>query len=282
MKLGDSEIKVVLDSGVLGLDGLGYFPERLAILTGELRPRELAAISKTVTFGPHAGNFRWWKPWESIRYLGNGNYVNTYGLTNPGIVKASKALGRFCSRVDVPIISVALPAPEQAAKLVEAVHSIRPRPRAIELNISCPNVEQAPLDSLVDSVGEIRVATKLPLIIKLGYDQDFISILDRLYFVHDVAHLINSVRFSTVFSGKPSPLKGGGGVSGPIIFEFAVNAVEALRMSDYGKPIIGGGGIDSVDKAKTMLNVGADAIAIGTATHTRPYLPNHIKNVLAS
>jgi len=62
MILGKLRFSAVLNSGVLGLDGLGYPPEWLSILIRELRPNELAAISKTVTLEPYAGNFRWWKP----------------------------------------------------------------------------------------------------------------------------------------------------------------------------------------------------------------------------
>jgi len=133
---------------------------------------------------------------------------------------------------------------------------------------------------LVDSIGEIRALTHLPLIIKVGYDQDFIRLLDRLYFIHDCAHLINSVRFSTVFPNLKSPLTGGGGVSGPAIFEFAQSAIEPLRLSGYEKPIIGGGGVNTVEGARILISAGADAIAIGTAIHSRPYLAHDIQEAL--
>lgn len=280
VKLGNHEFSVVLDSGILGFNGRGWPPEQLAILLGLLKPSELTAISKTVTFEPHRGNFRWWKPWESIRYLGGGNYVNTYGLTNPGIGCLTDTLGRFCERVGFPIISILPPSPNDARRFAVELLGIRPAPKAIEFNLSCVNHAALDTDELVYSINEMRSARKWPVILKMGYDQEFVEIANTLYFVHDCAHLINSVRFTTVFPEKPSPLKGGGGVSGPIIFELAQVAVETLRTSGYSKPIIGGGGVNSVERARHLIGVGANAIALGTTVHLRPHLVREIKQAL--
>lgn len=280
MELAGERFNVVLDSGVLGFDGWGWPPEILAILIRQLRPNQLAAISKSVTAEPRTGNFKWWRPWSSVRYLGGGNWVNTYGLTNPGLGALKDTLSAFCRRVRLPIVSVALPEAEDAGVFAFNLTTISPKPFAVEINLSCVNnVHRQTVEEAARSIGEMRRVLKVPYIIKLGYDQDFVDFAERLYHLHEVCHVTNTVKFQTVYPDRRSPL-GEGGVSGPEIFPFAASAVDTLRLEGYNKPIIGGGGVDSLAKARILVDFGADAVAVGTAVHFHPTLPHRIENEL--
>lgn len=274
---------VVLDSGVLGYNGLGWPPEWLAILFRQLRPSRLAAISKTVSADPITGNFRWWKPWQTIRYLGSNNYVNAYGLTNPGFSTLSDSLGQFCGRVGIPIISVLLPPPDQAGIFAFHLSNLQPGPFGVEVNLSCVNHHGwLSSEEVVQSLQEMRRVLKCPYILKLGVNQDYLATADRLWSLHEAIHGINTVPWSMVFPDAPSPMSrfGGGGVSGPAIHRFAIDFVTQLVASGYDKPIIGGGGVQNTKMARQLIEAGASAVAVGTATHLHPATAHRIANEL--
>lgn len=283
IRLGEQEFRVVLDSGVLGFDGWGWPPEILAILLHRLRPRELAVISKTVSLRPIAGNFIPQRPWETVRYLGRGNWVNAYGLTNPGILTLGYTLGAFCRRVGAPIISVIPPKPEDAERFAHDLRALPSLPVALEVNLSCPNhIHGFSLDEIAESLTKMRKVFSCPYILKLGHDQNVLEILEYLHDLHEIVHGTNSVPWATVFPNRPSPLFkfGGGGVSGPVIYPFALEFTKLVAESGYSKPIIAGGGVDNVAKALELLNAGAGAIALGTAIHTKPWLAHKIEREL--
>ncbi len=278
-------VTVMLDSGLLGFDGSGQIPERLAILLGQLRPNKLAAISKTISYAPLCGNYNPLRPWETIRYLGRGNWVNAYGLTNPGIAGLKRPLRQFCNRVLTPIVSVVPPDPKSAEQFARDIDAISLRLWAIEINISCPNHTTPSTDMVEESLTVMR--SVLPpdgyaFILKVGYDVD-LQLLEELSGLYDYLHGINSVPWNVVFPNRPSPLAkfGGGGVSGPVIYPFAVDFVKRLTDAGYDKPIIAGGGINSVEAAEKLYDLGASAVALGTAVHTNPSLARRVSQALA-
>ena len=282
IELGDERFDVVLDSGVLGMNGLGWPPELLAILLGRLQPRELAAISKTISYDPITGNYRWWKPWETVRYLGKGTWVNAYGLSNRGVKAHLDELQLFCGRVGVPIISFLPPKPEDAGRLGWELSKLKPLLAALEANISCPNIVHLALDDQLASIKEIRRVCRLPVILKLAFGQPIQRITEMFAGVCEAIHVTNTVPWDLVFPGQRSPMKrfGGGGVSGPTIFPHTESIVHELRQSGYTGPIIAGGGVTSVERALELRDLGADAIAVGTAVHHNPGLPHMIKRAL--
>lgn len=289
LKLAGRRVDVVLDAGVLGFDGWGWPPEWLAILTGRLRPKQLAAISKTLTYGPNAGNFRWWKPWGSIRYLGGGNYVNKMGLPNPGLSALKDELGLFCRRVGVPIISVLPPHTDGAGAFAYELAKADLGMVAVEINASCPNYEAVNPETLPDTIAQMREYLRCPLIVKMGAmgsSERLARAAIELEPHVDVLHIINTVPYSSVFPLRKSPLAtdknplDGGGVSGPAIHSIALLALMAIRTAGFVKPIICGGGISSLIRAQSMARAGADAVAIGTAIRYDPALAHRIAEEL--
>lgn len=79
------KLEFLVSSGALGYDGKGWPWEWPLRWAGLLRPEEFTAVTKTLTLEPRKGNLRWYKPWDVLRPLGNGNWVNAIGLTNPGL-----------------------------------------------------------------------------------------------------------------------------------------------------------------------------------------------------
>lgn len=281
LELAGRRVDVVLDAGLLGFNGWGWPPEWLAILTHQLRPTELAAISKTLTWHPTTGNFRWYMPWRSIRYLWRGNWVNSYGLSNPGVASLRGDLQAFCRRVAIPIISVLPPdQPDNAALFAyELAAVVGLDLAAVEINASCPNHEAVPMEGLPAVIGEMRRHLHCPLIVKMGRSNDLAGQAMALEEHCDCLHLINSVPWDMIFPSRKSPLIEGG-VSGPIIFPAARRSVCEVRAAGFAKPIIGGGGINSLVRAQSMGRAGADAVAIGTAIHHDPALAHRIAEKL--
>lgn len=276
--LGNGHVlDVVLDSGSLGLSGLGWPSEWPALVRRQLRPRELAAISKTVTLRPHRGNFCWWKPSDTVRYLGDGNWVNAFGLTNPGLKRAWPWLRLFTRLVGQPIISFFAFNAEEAAEIAERLNELECA--AVELNTSCPNVNK-PLTT--DEINKIIKAARghsgHPLLVKLSVDQDYPAIAERIEGLVNVLHFTNTVKWDRVYPKKPSPLAryGGGAVSGPDIHRFAVEMNDRLEESGIRTPRLVGGGVHTTAGALRLLERGAGAVAVATATHYNPELPHRI------
>src|SRR5882672_8482445 len=78
------QVDFLAASGALGFTGDGYWWEQPFRRSGLLRPEEFTIVTKTLTYLPKVGNLRWWAPWRCVRLLGNGNVVNSVGLSNPG------------------------------------------------------------------------------------------------------------------------------------------------------------------------------------------------------
>lgn len=216
-----AEISVVLDC-VLGINGRGTPLEWAAILKGKLHPELHAVISKTITDAPIAG---WpWDPLLRVRYLGCGNWVNAYGLLNPGRVCGQKVLEGFADRVGQAIISVFACNPEEAVRLAQMANNLDAI--ALEMNASCPNVHKLSFEEITEIALAFHEQCRLPLIVKLSAEQD-VEIALRLREVVEIFNLTNTIRFETVFHNRESPLAryGGGGVSGPIIHPYAQAAI---------------------------------------------------------
>lgn len=272
------ETNVVVDC-VLGLNGLGTPLEWLPILRGELRTRELVAISKTVTCNPITA---WpWEPFLRVRSLGNDNWVNAYGLLNPGRDQAPELLQRFIERTKSAIISIFAENTSEAIGLGHMISSLSGA-AAAELNCSCPNIHELSVDQIVANVDAFRRVCRLPVLIKLGFDQDYVEIARQLRSIADGLHVINTVRWETHFPERVSPLAryGGGGISGPIIHEYALRCVSGLREAGIEMPILAGGGVNSTNSARLLIEAGADAVAVATAIHHHPNLPHQLEEYL--
>lgn len=150
----------------------------------------------------------------------------------------------------------------------------------LELNISCPNVEEGGLSFGTDShvvervVKAVRHYVKQPLIVKLSPEVTDITEIARAAVSGgaDALSLINTHRGMKIDIHKRKPILANkiGGYSGPGIMPVALRmAYEVCHSVDV--PVIGMGGISTFEDALQFIMAGAEAVAVGTANFHNPY-----------
>ena len=150
----------------------------------------------------------------------------------------------------------------------------------LELNISCPNVEEGGLSFGTDPhvvervVKAVRNYVKQPLIVKLSPEVTDITEIARAAVSGgtDALSLINTLRGMKIDIHKRKPILANkiGGYSGPGIMPVALRmAYEVCHSVDV--PVIGMGGISTFEDALQFIMAGAEAVAVGTANFYNPY-----------
>ena len=150
----------------------------------------------------------------------------------------------------------------------------------LELNISCPNVEEGGLSFGTDPhvvervVKAVRNYVKHPLIVKLSPEVTDITEIARAAVSGgaDALSLINTLRGMKIDIHKRKPILANkiGGYSGPGIMSVALRmAYEVCHSVDV--PVIGMGGISTFEDALQFIMAGAEAVAVGTANFHNPY-----------
>jgi dihydroorotate dehydrogenase (NAD+) catalytic subunit len=268
------------------VNGSGTFD---AIAAGRVFGEELTArfpfaafVSKTVTLAPRQGN-----PPPRLWELAGG-MINSIGLPNKG-------LEGFLAD-DLPQLG-ALPVPvivnvmgfgrEEVAELVTALDA-RDEAVALELNVSCPNVETglvmgadpAEIESLLECV---RPLTDKPLIVKLTPNATDVPAVARA--AQDAGasalSLINTLRGMALDPGSGRPWLGGttGGVSGPAVRAVALAQVHSVAQA-VEIPIVGMGGVQCGRDALDLMRAGADLVAVGTESFRDPAAGSRIASEL--
>lgn len=235
-----------------------------------------AYVSKTITPAPRAGN----PPprlWEEPAAM-----VNSIGLPNKGAEGFLSTDLPALADLPVPlIVSVMATSAEEFSGLVEPV-SARDEVAAIELNVSCPNVHSGLIVGEQPSETEalleaLRPLTAKPLIVKLTPNVAAPASVAAGAEAGgaDAVSLINTLKARPMFAGKPWLGAGSGGLSGP-----AVRAVALQQVSDVAAavsiPIAGMGGVESGSHARDLLDVGAEVVAVGTASFRDPLAAERI------
>lgn len=153
---------------------------------------------------------------------------------------------------------------------------------AMEINISCPNVEEGGVlfgndpDMSARVVEACRAVTRKPLITKLSPNQTDVALNARrcIEAGTDALAVINTVMGMSIDIETRAPVLGNvkGGLSGPAIKPIALLMVNRVHevASPHGIPIIGQGGIACAEDAIEFLIAGANAIGIGTALFYDP------------
>ena len=233
---------------------------------------------KATTLEPRFGN-----PTPRVAETPAG-MLNAIGLQNPGVevVLTEKLPWLEEHYPDLPIIAnVAGFSNQEYAKVAEKI-SQAPNVKAIELNISCPNVDHGNAGLLIGQVPELAYgATKaavetsaVPVYVKLTPSVADITQVAKA--VEDAGAagftMINTLvgmRFD-LKTRKPIIANGTGGMSGPTVFPVALKLIRQVAQASK-LPIIGMGGVDSAEAALEMFIAGASAIGVGTANFTDPY-----------
>ena len=236
-------------------------------------------VAKTVTIEPRAGN-----PQPRVAEPDFG-MLNSIGLQNPGIEEFSASVLPRLEELGIPLwLSVG---GARAADYAEVCRRIGEREsvQAIELNLSCPNVDSA-AGSLGEIVAAARVATSKPLYAKLSALTDDIAevALAVCEAGADGLSLINSLRGLALDERtlRPRLGRGVGGYSGGALRPVALAAVFACYQATKGRvPIVGMGGVESGRQALEMVAAGASAVALGTILFSDPQAPGRVRAELS-
>ena len=236
-----------------------------------------AFVSKTVTPLPREGN-----PPVRIAETEAG-MLNSIGLANPGRDRfLSQTLPRLAS-LGVPVwVSVGGFTAQEYAETCAALGG--DEVAAIELNLSCPNVEEA-AHTAAEIVAACRKATSLPLYAKLSPANWDVAEVARAVEAAgaDGLSLVNTIRGLALDERTLTPVLGPalGGYSGPALKPIALAAVFACRGA-VDLPIVGMGGIRSGQDVLEFVAAGANDVALGTVLFADPEAPARIRDELAA
>jgi dihydroorotate dehydrogenase (NAD+) catalytic subunit len=249
----------------------------LDALTAPEVARQLDAfVTKTVTPLPREGN-----PPPRIAETESG-MLNSIGLQNPGIEAFLGSTLPRLAQLGVPIwVSVGGFSAEDYADACEQLDD-RDEIDTVELNLSCPNVEEAP-ETAAELVAAARRATRKPLYAKLS--PATWDIAESARAVADAGadglSLINTIRGLALerSSARPVLARGAGGYSGPALKPIALACVWACA-SAVDLPIVGMGGVASAEDVEDFVAAGASSVAVGTALFVDPWAPGRIRSEL--
>ncbi|HWD64017.1 MAG TPA: dihydroorotate dehydrogenase [Solirubrobacteraceae bacterium] len=231
-----------------------------------------AFVSKTVTLEPRQGN-----PPPRLWEL-PGGMMNSIGLPNKGLAGYLEHDLPELARLPVPlIVNVMGFSREEVGQLIEAFAQ-RDEVAALELNVSCPNVETGMIMGADPSetaalLEHVRPLTDKPLIVKLTPNASDPAAVARAAESAgaDAVSLINTLRGMAFDPGTGEPWLGGitGGVSGPAVRAVALAQVHAVSAA-VDIAVVGMGGVSSGTDARDLTLAGADVVAVGTESFRDP------------
>jgi dihydroorotate dehydrogenase (NAD+) catalytic subunit len=235
-------------------------------------------VTKTVTPLPREGN----RP-TRIAETDHG-MLNSIGLENPGIeALLAEKLPRL-AELGVPLwVSVGGFSASDYAELCAALDE-RTEVTAIELNLSCPNVEEAP-ETAAELVAAARAKTQKTLYAKLSpaaWDVSELALATESAGA-DGLSLVNTMRGLALDARTLAPTlaTASGGYSGPALKPIALSAVHRCYRAT-GLPIVGMGGIATGRDALEFLAAGARSVALGTVLFADPEAPSRVRAELAA
>ncbi len=233
-----------------------------------------AIITKTITVKPRAGN-----PMPRICETAGG-MLNAIGLKNKGLDDFIEKKIPYYAKMAVPlIVNIAGESEGDFAQLSKALQKHSAVVKAIELNLSCPNVEKGGASFMKKrrmmklAVRAARGETDRLLIAKLSPELgDVLEIAgDVIDAGADALSLINTLKGMAIdIEKKCSRLANiTGGLSGPAIKPVALRYVYEVK-KNYSVPVIAAGGIMTARDALEFIIAGADMLAVGTANFVNP------------
>ena len=244
-----------------------------ALTAPEIARRLDGFVTKTITPLPREGNAA-----PRIAETAHG-MLNSIGLANPGRERfLAEHLPRL-RELGVPLwISVGGFSAQDYADTCAALDDVE----AVELNLSCPNVDEA-AESAAEIVALCRSATALPLYAKLSAAHSDVATVARAVAGAgaDGLSLVNTLRGMSIDAKTLEPVlaRGTGGLSGPTLKPVALAAVHACYAAT-SLPIVGMGGVSNGRDAAAMLACGATHVALGTILFSDPDAPAHVRGEL--
>ena len=274
VKLG----RTVFANPVLAASGTFGFGDRFAQVANGIG----GVVTKGITLLPRAGN-----PPPRI-YEFPGGILNSVGLENPGlerfVTEVLPALARLRTRV---VVNIAGFSPGEFNRLADGIN--HPRVDAVELNLSCPNVDSGGAAfgqsaRMVERItAEVRKRTKKTLLVKLT--ANFVDPAETARAAEAAgadAVTVTNTLFGLALSKDGKPFLGGrtGGMSGPALKPFALYCVDRVA-ARIKIPVVASGGVMTARDAMDFLSVGAKMVQVGTASLIDPRAPLVIWQELA-
>ena len=235
-----------------------------------------AVVTKSVTLEPRRG-----MPTPRMAETPSG-MLNGIGLQNPGVdawlERDLPWLRDHGARVIASIAGKSVDDYREVARRLRGTTGID----AIEVNLSCPNVEDRGLVFACSSAdsGELVAAVvreaDVPVLAKLTSDVTDVVAIARSVVAAGAAGLtlINTLLGMAIDpeTGRPELWNSYGGLSGPAIRPVAVRNVHQVHQALPHVPILGCGGIRDIGDVVQFLRAGASAVSVGTATFVDPFV----------
>jgi dihydroorotate dehydrogenase (NAD+) catalytic subunit len=235
-----------------------------------------AVVTKSVMLAPRAG-----RPTPRMAETPSG-MLNSIGLQGPGIdAFLQRDLPWLLSRGARAVVSIAGGSVDDYAQLAGRL-SDASGVTAVEVNISCPNVEDrgqvfacdpAAAGSVIEAV-RATLRYDVPVFAKLSPDVTDIVTVARACVAAgaDGLSMINTLLGMTIDTTTMRPVLAGvtGGLSGPAIRPIAVRCIWQVREALPDVPIIGMGGVRTGRDALELIAAGASMVSVGTAIFHDP------------
>jgi len=246
-----------------------------------------AVTTRTLTVEPREGHFttqdRWplrelpglLRRYDTVLRRTDAGFVNAFGWCNVGI---DAYLRDYYPRTrdQWTIISLGGFSAEEFVTLVDRVNAAVPAGdiAAVELNVSCHNVNFDFSTILQDVLDEAVPRSNHPVLLKLSPDHDYLRNAAQAARA-GVAGLtaINTVKALRLDprTGQPLLANRFGGLSGRAVKPIGLRVVAELRDAGITLPIVATGGIRTVDDCREYFWAGADAVSLGSATWLASY-----------
>lgn len=207
--------------------------------------------------------------------------LNAIGLQNPGLPSVMENELPWLEQFDVPVIAnVAGSETEDYVEVAKTI-STAPNVKALELNISCPNVKCGGITFGTDPAiarqltEAVKAVSKVPVYVKLSPNVTDVKEIALAVEAGgaDGITMINTLVGMRLDSktGKPIIANGTGGLSGPAVKPVAIRMVYEVSQT-VNIPIIGMGGVTEVQDVIDFMSAGASAVAVGTANFVNPFV----------
>lgn len=231
-----------------------------------------AVVTKGVANVPWPGN-----PTPRVAEV-YGGMLNAIGLQNPGIDVFVQRDIPFLTHYDTRIIVNVCG--KTTSDYIEVVERLSDQPvDMLEINISCPNVKEGGIAfgqnaaSVEEITKEVKKYARQPVIMKLSPNVTDITEMAKAAEAGgaDVISLINTLTGMKIDVNrrKFALANRTGGMSGPAVHPIAVRMVYQAAQA-VNIPIIGMGGVQSMEDALELILAGATAVSVGTANFTNP------------
>ncbi|EST13120.1 dihydroorotate dehydrogenase [Sporolactobacillus laevolacticus] len=215
--------------------------------------------------------------------------LNAIGLQNPGVDKIiSQELPRL-AEYDVPVIANI--AGSEMSDYVQTAEKMSKQPvvKALELNISCPNVKHGGItfgtvpEIAAELTSKVKAVSEKPVYVKLSPNvTDIVAMAKAVEAAGaDGLSMINTLLGMRIDLKSQKPVLSNltGGLSGPAIKPVAIRMIYEVSQK-VSIPIIGMGGIQNADDVIEYFLAGASAVAVGTANFVDPFVcPKIIKEL---